>query len=54
LLVVDLPHPVWITWDPYFGEGNELAAGLTRFIDEVDGLSNTALKIEPGRLRGDL
>jgi hypothetical protein len=54
LLVVDLPNPVRISRNPYFGEGNELAAGLARFVDEVNGLANTALKIKPGGLRSDL
>jgi hypothetical protein len=30
-----------------FREGNELATGLTSLVDEVDGLANTALKVEP-------
>lgn len=32
-----------------FGEGNQLAAGLSSLVDEVNGLSDTALKIEPLR-----
>lgn len=30
-----------------FGEGDELASSLASLVDEVDGLANTALKIEP-------
>jgi hypothetical protein len=30
-----------------FGEGNELASSLSSLVDEVDGLANTTLKIEP-------
>jgi hypothetical protein len=32
-----------------FGEGNQLAAGLSSLVDEVNGLSDTTLKIEPLR-----
>lgn len=37
-----------------FGEGNELAPGSAGLVDEVDGLSDAALKVEPSRLGGDL
>lgn len=30
-----------------FGEGDELASSLASLVDEIDGLANTALKIEP-------
>jgi hypothetical protein len=30
-----------------FGEGDELASSSAGLVDEVDGLANTALKIEP-------
>lgn len=30
-----------------FGEGNQLAAGLACLVDEVDGLLDTTLEIEP-------
>lgn len=30
-----------------FGKGDEFAASLAGLVDEVDGLANTALKIEP-------
>lgn len=36
-----------------FREGNELASGLAGFVDEVDGLLDTALEIEPCWLGGD-
>lgn len=30
-----------------FREGNQLAAGLSSFVDEVDGLLDTGLEVEP-------
>lgn len=30
-----------------FREGNQLAAGLSSFVDEVDGLLDTSLEVEP-------
>lgn len=30
-----------------FREGNQLAAGLSSFVDEVDSLLDTSLEIEP-------
>jgi hypothetical protein len=37
-----------------FREGNELASCLSGFVDEVDGLADTALEVEPARLGSDL
>lgn len=70
LLVGDFPHPVRVARHPLkrleavdqrctqihtnFGEGNQLAASSTSFIDEADGLLDTALEVEPGGLGGDL
>lgn len=54
LLVVDFPHPVGVAWDPDLGEGDELRAGSTGFVDEVDGLADTALEVEPCGLGSDL
>jgi hypothetical protein len=54
LLVVDLPHPVRIAGNPYFWEGDELAASLASFFDEVDGLLDTGFKIKPAWLGSDL
>jgi len=54
LLVVDLPHPVGIAWDPYFREGDELAACVAGFFDEVDGLLDAGFEVEPAGLGSDL
>ena len=54
LLVVDLPHPVRVAWDPDFWEGNELASCCAGFIDEVNGLLNAGFEVEPAWLGGDL
>ena len=54
LLVVYLPLPVRVAWDPDFGEGDELCAGGTGFVDEVDGLADAAFEVEPCGLGGDL
>lgn len=54
LLVVYLPLPVGVAWDPDFGEGDELCAGGTGFVDEVDGLADAAFEVEPCGLGGDL
>lgn len=37
-----------------FREGNELASCLSGFVDEVNGLADTTLEVEPARLGGDL
>lgn len=37
-----------------FREGHELASCLSSFVDEVDGLADTALEVEPARLGGNL
>ncbi|KAI6752059.1 hypothetical protein HG531_006755 [Fusarium graminearum] len=46
LEVGDLPHPVGISRNPC-DVSNKLASSLTSFVDEVNGLANTALEIEP-------
>ena len=54
MLIVNLPHPVRIPWDPDFGEGDEFGASGAGFVDEVNGLADAAFEIEPSRLRSDL
>jgi hypothetical protein len=54
LLVVVLPEPVRVSWDPDLWEGDELASSFTSLVDELDGLLNAGLKIEPTWLRSDL
>ena len=53
-MVVYLPHPVGIAWDPHFGEGNEFAAGGASFVDEVDCFLDASGEIKPAGLGGDL
>ena len=53
LLVVDLPDPVGVTWDPDFRKSDELASSLTSLVDEGDGLLDTSLEIEPAGLGSD-
>jgi hypothetical protein len=45
LLVVGIDQDIIILTD--FREGNKFASRLTGFIDEVDGLLDTALQVEP-------
>jgi hypothetical protein len=54
LLVVDLPHPVGVTRNPDFGEGDKLATCGTSFIDEGNGLLNAGFEVEPAWLGCDL
>ena len=54
MLVVYLPHPVGIAWDPDFGEGNEFAAGGAGFVDEVDCFLDAGSEVKPAGLGGDL
>lgn len=54
LLVVDLPHPVRVPRDPDLGEGDEFAARLAGFVDEVNGLADAGFEVEPGGFGGDL
>ena len=53
LLVIDLPHPVRVAWDPNFWESDELASCLASFVDKGDCLLDASFKIEPARLGGD-
>lgn len=53
LLVVDLPHPVRISRNPNFGEGDQLAPTLSGLLDEGYGLLDASLKVEPARLGRD-
>ena len=53
LLVVDLPHPVRVAWDPDLRKSDELASSLTSFIDESNGLLNASFEIEPAGLGCD-
>jgi hypothetical protein len=42
LLVVHLPHPVRIPWNPDLGEGDEFGSGGARFVNEIYGLPDAA------------
>lgn len=53
MLVVDLPHPVWVAGDPYFWKSDKLATSIASLIDEGNGFLDASLKIEPARLGGD-
>jgi hypothetical protein len=54
LLVVVLPEPVGVAWNPDLREGNQLASSFASLIDEFDSFLNAGLKIEPAWLRGNL
>lgn len=53
MLVVDLPHPIRIAWDPDLRKGDELTSSVSSFFDEVDGLLDAGFEVEPAWLGSD-